>query len=98
VPADARRLRRPIGRRDRRFFGVLAAGAAVAAAVGALGLGARTAPSESPRCITRPAVGVMGGGAWRFCGARAVAFCRTHANADRALAARCEKLDVRVGD
>jgi len=66
VPAEAHRLRRRLGRRDRLALAALAC--AVAAATGgsvALDVGGSSPPRAG--CVTRAAAGVMGGGTWRIC-------------------------------
>jgi hypothetical protein len=70
MPAEAARLTRPIGRRDRRLMAVLAAAGVLLASGGAafatLHSGHGTAEE---RCVVVPAAGVMGGGDWHYCGA-----------------------------
>jgi hypothetical protein len=91
VPAEAHRLQRRVGDRDRRFFAALAGAAAIAAGIGAVAVhGAGSAAAQ--QCVTRHAAGALGGGTWRFCGAQALAFCRAHASEDRRLARRCASL------
>ena len=91
MPADAARLRRPVGDRDRRFFAALALLAAVGTTAGVLGFG-HGGSSGATRCLAFDRPGVMGGGTWRYCGVRATAFCRVHAADSRELAAKCEAL------
>jgi hypothetical protein len=91
VPAEAHRLQRRVGDRDRWFFVALACAAAIGTGAGAVavhGGSSRTAQ----RCVTRDAAGVLGGGTWRFCGEQALAFCRAHASEEPSLAAQCAKL------
>ncbi len=92
MPAEASRLERPVGARDRRLLAALGSAAVagiVAAAVLAAGHG-RQATREG--CITFDQPGVMGGGTWHFCGGSAVAFCRAHAAENTRLAAGCARL------
>ena len=94
MPAEAARLERRIGRRDRRFFAVLACAAVIGAP--AIVLAARHAaasPATRPdvACIDAPHAGVLGGGAYHYCGADAIEFCRRFA-ADDTVTARCEEL------
>lgn len=92
MPAEAARLHRPVGERDRRFFAALALLAAAGTAAGVLlcGHGGR---STARRCLAFDQPGVMGGGTWRYCGDDAAAFCRTHAAESAQLAAKCETLN-----
>ncbi len=92
MPAEASRLTRRIGRRDRRFLTALATAAAagIAAAV-ALG-GVHSSPAVSEACVTLDQAGVMGGGTWRFCGDAAAAYCRAHAAAGARAAEQCDRL------
>lgn len=93
MPAEAARLRRRVGSRDRRVLLVVALLAASSTAGGAL-LHAETGGSgaAAPGCVQFDEAGVLGGGTWRLCGTRAVAFCRTHAPASAELVARCARL------
>jgi hypothetical protein len=94
VPAEAARLERRIGRRDRRFFAVLACAAVIGAPAIVLVARHHTASPASrsdAACIDAPHAGVLGGGAYHYCGAAAIAFCQRFA-ADDAVAAKCEEL------
>jgi len=93
MPAEAARLQRRIGRRDRRFFAVLACAAAIAAPAIALAARHDSAPAShvDASCIDVPHAGVLGGGAYHYCGADAIEFCRRFA-ADDAVSAKCDAL------
>jgi hypothetical protein len=92
MPAEAARLNRRIGQRDRRFLAALAgAGAASAAFAVFFVLQGTAAPTRSD-CITFEQAGVMGGGTWRFCGADAISYCRRHSAESTTLADRCRVL------
>jgi hypothetical protein len=93
VPAEAHRLQRRIGDRDRRFFAALACAAAIGTGGGAAVVAVHDGGSPAgQRCVSRDAAGVLGGGTWRFCGAQASAYCKAHAQEDTDLSAQCEKL------
>jgi hypothetical protein len=93
VPAEAARLKRRVGRRDRRFFAALACAAVVATP--AIVLAARHETKPSPRegaaCIDVAHAGVLGGGTYHYCGADAVDFCRRFAG-DAGVTVQCEAL------
>jgi hypothetical protein len=77
MPAEANRLARPVGRRDRRFIAAVTAAGVLACGIG--GAYAATQHSTaSSGCIAVPAAGVMGGGDWHYCGSNALRYCRTH--------------------
>jgi len=92
VPAEAHRLQRRVGLRDRVFFAALACAAAIGAGVGAIASTHGSRAHAAQGCVTRDAAGITGGGTWRYCGALAVAFCRVHAAEQRSLAAKCARL------
>jgi hypothetical protein len=93
MPAEAVRLQRRIGDRDRRFFAALACAALVGTPaivlVGRHGSGPVT--HEDGKCVAVAHAGVLGGGTYHYCGAEAVAFCHRFATEDR-VAAKCETL------
>lgn len=91
MPAEAARLKRQVGRRDRRFFAALACVAAVATPAIILAGRHETTPSsrEGAACIDVAHAGVLGGGTYHYCGADAVAFCRRFAG-DAGVTAQCE--------
>jgi hypothetical protein len=68
MPAEAARLTRPIGRRDRRLMAVLATAGVLLAGGGAAFTTLRSGHgSAEERCVVVPAAGVMGGGDWHYC-------------------------------
>jgi hypothetical protein len=97
MPAEAVRLQRRVGHRDRRFFAALACAALIGtpAIVLASHHAASQASHEDATCIEAAHAGVLGGGTYHYCGADAVAFCRRFA-ADDSVAAKCETLDQRA--
>ena len=91
MPAEAQRLRRKIGRRDRVLITVALAGSVVV-----LGTAAAAAelnkPESKANCVTYDQAGVMGGGTWRLCGASAAALCAERSNRSRRIRAQCNRL------
>jgi hypothetical protein len=90
VPAEAARLKRQVGRRDRRFLAALACAAVVATPAIILAGRHETTPSsrEGAACIEVAHAGVLGGGTYHYCGSEAVEFCRRFAG-DAAVTAQC---------
>lgn len=70
MPAEAQRLTRPIGRRDRRLMALLAAAGVLLAGGGAAFALHTRDDASGERCVTVAAAGVMGGGDWRYCDPR----------------------------
>jgi hypothetical protein len=92
MPADANRLQRPVGRRDRRLLIALACVLAVAVAA-AIVLPRGGAPAQAqPGCIVANVAGVLGGGTVTGCGRRAAVVCRMYAAAYASVAAQCAAL------
>lgn len=93
MPAEAIRFDWRVGRRDRRFFAALACAAVVGAPAVAFVARHHAAPaaSRNASCIDVAHAGVLGGGAYHYCGAAAIAFCRRFA-ADDVVAAKCDRL------
>lgn len=73
MPAEAARLRRDLGRTDRRFLGLVLAAAALAAPVGVLVAGHGS--KARPGCVRTLEPGFMGG--------QTVTRCRPAASQDR---------------
>ena len=93
MPAEAVRLTRRIGYRDRRFFAVLACAAVIGTPTVVLVArhdGVQASP-EKATCIEAAHAGVLGGGTYHYCGADAVAFCRRF-SVEESIAAKCEVL------
>ena len=92
MPAEAERLKRGFGRRDRRFLLALcAAGLVFAPAAAVLQHGGGRAPRVGAPCVSVAHAGVLGGGTYHYCGAAAVSFCRRFA-ADDDVAIACGRL------
>jgi hypothetical protein len=91
MPAEAARLKRQVGRRDRRFFAALACAAVVATPAIIFAGRHETTPSsrEGAACVDVAHAGVLGGGRYHYCGADAVEFCRRFAG-DSGVTAQCE--------
>jgi hypothetical protein len=92
VPAEAARLNRRIGQRDRRFLAALAGAGAASAAFATFFVLHGAAATTRSDCITFDQAGVMGGGTWHFCGADAISFCRRHSAESSTLTDRCRLL------
>lgn len=93
MPAEAVRLKRRIGHRDRRFLAALVCAAVIGTPAIVL-VGRHGGAQASPRnatCIEAAHAGVLGGGTYHYCGADAVAFCRRF-SAEASIAAKCETL------
>lgn len=93
MPAEAIRFEWRVGRRDRRFFAALACAAVVGVPAAAIVAHHHAAPATSGNasCIDVAHAGVLGGGAYHYCGADAIAFCRRFA-AEDAVTAKCDQL------
>ena len=91
MPAEASRLDRRFGRRDRLVIGAVAL-AGVLGTAGAVAAGGSHSQSTDSRCLTYSEAGVMGGGSWRLCGASAVAFCQSRGVKKRSLAVQCDRI------
>ncbi len=78
MPAEAIRLQRRLGARDRWFIALLAAAALLATvatiAIGRLGGDVGTASGSG--CVTVTRASWMGSATLRYCGPGAVAYCR----------------------
>ncbi len=98
MPAEAIRFEWRVGRRDRRFFAALACAAVVGVPAAAFVAHHDAAPATSGNasCIDVAHAGVLGGGAYHYCGAAAIAFCRRFA-ADDAVTAKCDQLSSSPG-
>ena len=94
MPVESERLQRRITGRDRWFLALLAALALAGTLSAVLLLPHGSSPSTDARCVTMLRASIMGGATYKFCGANSVTACRTFANEDKALAARCEQLGL----
>jgi hypothetical protein len=94
VPAEAQRLERRLGRRDRLIIATILTATGIAVA-GALFVHEENPHPSSAHCITYDDAGVMGGGTWHLCGRAAVAFCRRQVGDMTGLADECARLRQR---
>jgi hypothetical protein len=90
MPAEAIRLQRRLGTRDRWFIALLLLavllGSASAVAVSRL---SSSDASADAGCVSITRASWMGAATFRACGAEAVTFCRTSARGDEEIAAKC---------
>jgi hypothetical protein len=93
MPAEAARFYRRIGPRDRWF--ILLAVVATVVAVVAIAIGSRGSAEarSASRCVAIVSPGFMGATRTEYCDAKATAICRSHADVEHDLAARCAGLD-----
>lgn len=96
MPAQAERLQRRLGPRDRHLIAAILTASAVATAAAALFIHTTNPHRGSAECITYNDAGVMGGGTWNLCGAVALAFCRKHVANRTEFADECAAI-VRTG-
>jgi hypothetical protein len=95
VPAEAIRLQRRLGARDRWFI-ALVTFALLAGAVSALVVsreGGRSTAEGDARCVAVVRASWMGGATFRHCGADAVTFCRRPGQDAESLA-ECRRLGL----
>ena len=93
MPAEAQRLRRPVGTRDRRLVAAIVTATAIAVSAAAV-LAEQSHHPGSAQCVKFEQAGVMGGGTWNLCGRAALTFCRNQSSpsADADVRARCAAL------
>jgi hypothetical protein len=98
VPAEARRLTRRLGARDRLFLAAFAC-AAVAAVVAALLLeGSNSSPGEPKgHCVTESRASIMGNANYTYCGKQADRECRHPSAPSAAFAAQCRRIGSDTG-
>ena len=89
MPAEAHRLERRLGRRDRLIIATILTVTAIAV-VGSLFVHEENPGRGSTQCVTYNDAGVMGGGTWRLCGTDAIRFCKQQPKVNAA--ARCATL------
>ena len=79
MPAEAVRLQRRLGTRDRWFIAILAAATLIGAiaTVAAGRMGGTSATASGAGCVSVSRASWMGSATLRYCGADAVAYCRT---------------------
>jgi peptidoglycan/LPS O-acetylase OafA/YrhL len=90
VPAEAARLHRALGARDRRLIAA-AVCAVLAAGPAALVVGGQAHTNPSVRCVSTLRAGFMGGATATYCGAQAAAACHTLAKDGTQLADACRR-------
>jgi hypothetical protein len=90
VPAEASRLGRAVGTRDRRLIAA-AACAVLAAGPAALLVGGRAHVNPAVPCVSTLRPGFMGGATATYCGTQAATACHTLARTDRRLADACRR-------
>jgi hypothetical protein len=92
VPAEAIRLQRRLGRRDRWFLALLAVAVLVATAAAlAVGRYGSSDASADAGCVSITRASWMGAATFKACGAEAVAFCRRSAAGDAEIAEKCSE-------
>lgn len=88
MPAEAARLTRGLGARDRSFLLALGlAGVVLLAAAVALHHRSGRPARLDAGCVAVAHAGVLGGGTYRYCGAAAVSFCQRFGGEDDVAAA-----------
>jgi hypothetical protein len=94
MPAEAERLTRAFGRRDRLVIVVVALGTVLAAgsALAITEFSSNAQLGSEAGCIRIAEAGVLGGGAWHLCGAAAAHFCRARATQTPSLQRQCTRL------
>jgi peptidoglycan/LPS O-acetylase OafA/YrhL len=95
MPAEAARLGRAVGSRDRRLIAA-AACAVLAAGPVALMVGGHPHRSPTVRCVSTLRAGFMGGATATYCGAEAATACHSLAKSDHRLAAACRREGIAV--
>jgi hypothetical protein len=90
MPAEAARLHRAVGSRDRRLI-LAAACAALAAGPAALLVGGHAHANPAVRCVSTLRAGFMGGATATYCGAQAATACHTLAKSDAQLSVACRR-------
>jgi hypothetical protein len=93
VPAEAQRLNRRLGARDRHFLVVFVC-AGVATLVVALLLEGNNASPSQPKghCVTESRASIMGSANYTYCGKRADSECAHPASPNAAFAAQCRRI------
>jgi hypothetical protein len=92
MPAEAIRLQRRLGARDRWFLTLLVLAVLVGSAVAvAIGRSGSSDASADAGCVSIMRASWMGGATFKACGANAVSFCRQSARGDKEINAKCEE-------
>ncbi len=94
MPAEARRLRRRITRRDRWFIVAVVSAAVVATPTAVLLSEHGSTRGTDARCVSTIRAFIMGAATFRYCGADAAVACRRFASRDSGLAAQCERIGL----
>ena len=91
MPAEAIRLQRRLGARDRWFLIVLAVAVLLGTAAAlAVDRASSSDANADAGCVSITRASWMGAATFKACGADAVAFCRRSAGGDEEIAAKCE--------
>jgi hypothetical protein len=90
VPAEAIRLQRRLGTRDRWFIALLLLAVLAGSAIAVSHLNSSDASADAG-CVSITRASWMGAATFRACGTDAVKFCRTEARGDEQIAAKCEE-------
>jgi hypothetical protein len=91
VPAEAVRLQRRLGARDRWFLILLALAVLVGTAAAlAVDRASSSGANADAGCVSITRASWMGAATFKACGADAVAFCRRSAGGAEEIAAKCD--------
>ena len=90
VEGQWRRVRTPIGRRDKRLLAAVAVLAAAAVA-GGVSYAVTRLGESSADCVVVTLPASLGGETLRRCGSEAAAFCRTEGPRNETIAAACRR-------
>jgi hypothetical protein len=91
VEGQWERANAPLGRRDKRLLGALAALAAAGAAAAGIAFATSSSSPSDAGCVVVYVPSTMGGARLRNCGSAAHRFCRTQSARDATIAAACRK-------
>ena len=91
MPAEAIRLQRRLGARDRWFIGLLALAMLIGTASALVISHERGSSSDGARSVEYIRASWMGGATFTYCGDEAAAYCRQAANSDAEIAAECRR-------
>lgn len=92
MPAEAHRLQRPIGRRDRRLIAAILTASGIAITAATLFAHYENPRRGSAQCVTYNDAGVMGGGTWNLCGVAALTLCNDNPAKSARLETQCAAL------
>jgi hypothetical protein len=91
MPAEAIRLQRRLGARDRWFIALLALAVVIGSASALVVSHERDASRADARCIEFIRASWMGGATFTYCGDEAAAFCRQAGSSEAEIAAECKR-------